>query len=197
MVDKPGVSQVVTGRWQEDSGGGLKGLIFHARHHDLVVMARATKSDGLPEDRLEALLMSCGRPVLIASQREPRSLLGNVVICWKETPDAARAVSAALPLLMRAKRVALLIVEEGSEPLHEASDELVRQLAWHGIDADPHVISRDRRPTADVLFSTARAHEADLMVMGGYGHWPVREAMFGGCTQAVLEAAEIPVFLFH
>jgi hypothetical protein len=96
MVEKPSVSQVVTARWQEDSGGGLKRLIFHARHHDLVVMARANKSDGLPEDRLESLLMRCGHPVLIASEKAPRAL-ANIVICWKENPDAARAVSAAFP----------------------------------------------------------------------------------------------------
>jgi nucleotide-binding universal stress UspA family protein len=98
---------------------------------------------------------------------------------------------------MRAKRVVLVSVDEGSEPLHDALDEVVRQLAWHGVDADPHVVSRDHCPTAEVLFSTGRDLEADLMIMGSYGHWHAREVMFGGCTQSVLEAAEIPVFLFH
>jgi nucleotide-binding universal stress UspA family protein len=66
-------------------------------------------------------------------------------------------------------------------------------MAW--IYADPQVVSRDHRPTAEAFFSTARHREADLMIMGGYGPWCVQEAMFGGCMQSVLGAAEMPVFL--
>ena len=187
MIEKPCVSQVVTARWRLEEGDALERLVFHARHNDLVVMGRPTKSDGLPQDRLESLLMACGRPLLIASSSAPKSLLSTVMVCWKEAPDAARAVSAAMPLLTKAERVVLVSVRESADPTAEAVAEIVRQLEWHGINADARVLSLDGRSTAELLAATARECGASLSIMGGYGHRRARELLFGGCTQAVLE----------
>src|SRR5690349_9544425 len=57
--DEPGETEVVTARWLQEEGDALGRLMFHARHNDLVVMARPTGSDGLPRGRLESLLMTC------------------------------------------------------------------------------------------------------------------------------------------
>jgi nucleotide-binding universal stress UspA family protein len=160
-------------------------------------MGRPADSDGLPEDRLETLLMGCGRPLLIAPAKAPMVALGSVMVCWKETPEAARALSAAMPLLTKAQQVIVVSIREDREPLRFALDDLVEGLAWHGIKADSNVLARDGRSTAELLFSTALAQRADLMVMGGYGHRHTRELLFGGCTQAAIEAAELPIFLLH
>lgn len=160
-------------------------------------MARAAKSDGLPADRLETLLLQCGRPLLIVPARHPLARLDTAMVCWKETPDAARAVSAAMPLLTQARHVTVVSVEEDRAPLPSALDAVVDLLAWHGIDADTRLLTGDGRSTIEVLFSSAQDQKADLMVMGGYGHGHTREALFGGCTQAVIEAADIPVLLVH
>jgi nucleotide-binding universal stress UspA family protein len=76
-------------------------------------------------------------------------------------------------------------------------EDLVEQLAWHGVQAESQVLSGDAQSTVEVLFSMAQKLRADLMIMGGYGHTHAREIVFGGCTQAAIEAAEIPVFLLH
>lgn len=172
-------------------------LLFHARHNDLVVMARATKLDGLPPDRLETLLMGCGRPLLIASAEAPMRSLGTAMVCWKETADAARAVSLAMPLLAKVGRVVVVSVKEDGEAPPDALADLVRQLSWHGIAADAHLLERGELSTADALFAAARSHGADLMVMGAYGRRRLREVLFGGCTQNAIEAAQCPVFLMH
>src|SRR5205814_6085008 len=112
IPENPRIPKAATAGWRQAEGDALERLTFHARHNDLVVMARASKSDGLPEDRIESLLMGCGRPLLIASSGAPKSLLGTVMICWKECPDAARAVSAAMPLLSKAQRVVLVSIKE-------------------------------------------------------------------------------------
>jgi nucleotide-binding universal stress UspA family protein len=176
----------------------MQRLLFHARHHDLVVMARPTVLDGLPPDRLETLVMGCGRPLLIAPTGAPMRALDTAMVCWKEGPDAARAVSAARPLIAKARRVIVVSVEEdGSEALPDAVGEVVRELAWNGIAAEAHILDRDARSTADVLFAAAASHRVDLMVMGAYGHRHLREVLFGGCTQSAIEDAHCPVFLMH
>lgn len=197
MVETPRLAMSVTARWRRDDGQAVERLIFHARHHDLTVMARATAIDGLPPDRLEALLMACGRPLLVAPAGAPLRKLDTAMVCWKETPDAARAVEAAMPILATLRRVVAVSVSEYGEAPAEALDQLVRDLAWNGIAAEGHALERDGRSTADTLFAAARTHGADLMVMGAYGHRHLREVLFGGCTQSALEAAHCAVLLVH
>jgi nucleotide-binding universal stress UspA family protein len=198
MVEAPFPAQSVTARWQRDEGDAMQRLLFHARHNDLVVMARPTGLDGLPPDRLESLLVGCGRPLLIPPQGAPMRGLGTVMVCWKETRDAARAVSTAMPLLTKARRVVVVSVNEDTgEALSEAVGGIVRELAWNGIAAEAHVPGRERGTTADTLFAAARTFAADLMVMGAYGHRHLREVLFGGCTQNAIEAAQCAVFLVH
>ena len=196
MLDNPCAAKGVTARWRVEEGDALQQLVFHARHNDLTVMARAAKSDGLPHDRLESLLMHSGRPLLIASPRAPRSLPQTVMVCWKETPHAARALSAALPLLVKAERVVVASVSETGDAMSGVA-EIVRELQWHGIEAGSHVCALDGLSTADRLDRIARDCGASLLVMGGYSRGPMRQVLFGGCTQATLEAAELPVFLLH
>ncbi|MGA7487508.1 MAG: universal stress protein, partial [Xanthobacteraceae bacterium] len=58
-------------------------------------------------------------------------------------------------------------------------------------------LKADGRPVAMLLGSAAKACRADLLVMGSYGTGALRQEIFGGCTQAVLEHADVPVFLLH
>ena len=198
MVETPVPAPSVTARWRRDEGEAMQRLLFHARHHDLIVMARPAVLDGLSPDRLETLVMGCGRPLLIAATGAPMRALDTAMVCWKETCDAARAVSAAMPLIAKARRVVVVSVgEDGGETLPDAVEEVVRELAWNGIAAEAQILARDGRSTADVLFAAAASHEVDLMVMGAYGHRHLREALFGGCTQSAIEGAHCPVFLMH
>lgn len=187
----------VSASWRGESGDALHRLMFHARHHDLVVLGRARGPNGLPPDFIEQLVLGCGRPLLIASKQAPAALAGTVLMCWKETAEAARAVSAALPLLSRAGRVVVATVEEDDRNAASGLAELARLMTWHGITAETELLSRDRRPVQEQLADVARRHRADLMVMGGYGRSRARELILGGVTQSVIESAELPVFLLH
>ena len=116
MVETPVPAPSVTARWRRDEGEAMQRLLFHARHHDLIVMARPAVLDGLSPDRLETLVMGCGRPLLIAATGAPMRALDTAMVCWKETCDAARAVSAAMPLIAKARRVVVVSVgEDGGE----------------------------------------------------------------------------------
>ena len=119
------------------------------------------------------------------------------MVCWKETAEAARAVAAAMPLLVKAERVVLASVEEHDPSLADGLADLSRQLVWHGVNAEVEFMSSAAGPAGEVLKATARSHQVDLLVMGSYGHSRMREIVFGGFTQSVLESAEMPVFLMH
>jgi nucleotide-binding universal stress UspA family protein len=114
------------------------------------------------------------------------------MVSWKETAEAARAIAAAMPLLTNAERVVLAGVKEHDTSLADGLADLSRQLSWHGVSARVEFMSV-AVPAGTMLMATARSHHADLLVMGGYGHSPMREIIFGGFTQSVLESADIAV----
>jgi nucleotide-binding universal stress UspA family protein len=115
----------------------------------------------------------------------------------EETREAAWALTAAMPLLVRAQRVILASVQDDASAPGGALDDLARELAWHGIAAAARTISSDGRSVAQVLHAAAEAADADFLVIGAYGHSRIRELIFGGVTEALLEGASLPIFLAH
>ena len=189
--------EVMTASWRVEEDDAVHRILFHARHNDLVIVGRANKPNGLPPNFTELLLVGSGRPVLIASAKAPRTLTGTVMVCWKESAEASRAVAAAMPLLRKAECVIFASVAEESDGVGESMDEIARQCAWNGIAAQTKIIAPNGRAAQDVLAAAARAYEADLIVMGAYGHSRLREMLFGGCTRAFISHADKPVLLMH
>lgn len=196
VAEAPGFFRRVSASRHEERGSGEEPFITRARVHDLAVMGRFTRANPLPQDLLQRLLVECGRPVLIAGPQAPRTLTGTVMVCWKDTRESARALTAAMPLVTEAERVVIATVDEGRASGNDAA-AVARELSWHGIRAETQTVAADGRPVATLLSSAAAACGADLMVMGGYSRGPLREEIFGGCTRSVLEHAELPVFLLH
>ena len=172
-------------------------LVSKARGYDLVVMGRFTHPNGLPSDLLQLVLVGCGRPVLIAANNAPQTLTGTVMVCWKDAPEAARAVSVAMPFLAKADRVVIVTVGEGKKSVADSAHAVASQLAWHRVEATAEVASTDGLPVAQVLLSAAQKCRADLLVMGGYSKGRMRETIFGGCTDSILRKADIPVLMLH
>jgi nucleotide-binding universal stress UspA family protein len=187
----------VSASWLEPHNDAPARLRRAVHHHDLVVIARPSRNNRLPSDIVERLLIDGGRPVLIAAPRPRRSLSGTVVVCWKETAESARAVGAALPLLLAAERAVIVSADEGDVALPAALDDLVHQLKWNGVKAEAKWLRSQSGSAAEQLERTAGELEADLVVMGAYGHGRVREMIFGGCTRRFLDSAERPVLMMH
>jgi nucleotide-binding universal stress UspA family protein len=195
VADAPAFNEV-SASWHEEGGGGEEPFITRARLHDLLVMGRFTRPNGLPPDLLRLVLVECGRPILIAGPRAPRTLSGTAMICWKAAREPARVLTAAMPLLTAAERVVVIAIDEGGSSANGAA-AVARQLAWHGIRAEGQTVKADDRPIAELLLLAAQARNADLLVMGSYSTGPLQQEIFGGCTRSMLEHAEVPVFLLH
>jgi nucleotide-binding universal stress UspA family protein len=197
LVATPGAVTGVTASLSEESDDPVRGFLLHARHSDLTVVGRRHNRDHLPASLIETLLMESGRPMVIAPDAVPRDPTGTILVGWKETREAAHALGAALPLLKKARRIVLLEITEEHAALREASDDLARQLAWHGIDAEVEIVAGESHSATVQLPQVAQRLRADLLVVGGFGRSPLRECVLGGLTRSLLEHAEFPVFMLH
>ncbi len=193
----PTALPIVTAHWVEETDDAENRLMQHARHSDLIVLGRRHTDDLMRYGLIEWLLMGCGRPILIAPDGGRAEPMVTVVVGWKETPEAARAVTVAMPLLKQAGRVVLLSVEEDNAAKISALQNLAQQLKWHGISAETRCMGgKSKQASTDLAQAAAELH-ADLLVVGGYGHKPLREAVFGGVTRALIERAGLPVLMMH
>jgi nucleotide-binding universal stress UspA family protein len=170
-------------------------LVEYARLRDLTIM---------PESNdhwyAEAVMFGSGRPTLILPQN-PRSRpfeLGTVAVAWDFSRAAARAVSDAMPLLEKAKRVHVVTVlnEKRLDNKHSA-EELSKNLSRHGIDVVLDRIDAKGRPIGAVLEGYVGSHETDLLVMGAYGHSRLREFVLGGATNSLLSKPPLPILFSH
>jgi nucleotide-binding universal stress UspA family protein len=183
--------------WRTEIGDEPAWLAEHGRTADLLVVGRARDGETVAMDVLEACLMATGRPVLIAPASAPARVSGTIAIAWKNRPEAARAVAAAQPFVQMADRVIVLSVDEDAETDEGSCERLRYALSWHNPKTTVRRLKRDERPAVETMLAAAGAVEADVLVMGGYGHSRVREVIFGGFTRRVLTGADLPILMAH
>jgi nucleotide-binding universal stress UspA family protein len=192
---------VVTAAWLEQTGNVAECVAQLGRVRDLLVLGRASGSPGIATGTLEAALMQSGRPVLIMPPGVSHVLGRTVIVAWKDSAEAARAASAAMPFLAMAERVLVIEISEeetaANRQAGDSSKRLVDGLAWHRIKAENLIVRAGDRSGPEALLAAARDVGAHLIVMGAYGHSRFREMIFGGFTRRILRAADFPVLMFH
>ena len=194
-------------RWGTDHGvAQLADLGRHvaarARFSDLVILPLPYgEGKGAElEPVVEAAMFEGQTPVLVVPDSgDPRPKPKRVLIGWNESAEALNAVRAALPVLKYAEAVHVVVIDP---PTHgpnrsDPGGMLSQYLSRHGIRAEVDVLSKTLPRVSDVLMRHATDIEADLIVMGAYGHSRFREAILGGATRNMLEMADLPVFMAH
>jgi nucleotide-binding universal stress UspA family protein len=172
----------------------------HAYYADLVIVARP-ESEGQtagPPGLAESLVMSSGRPIIVFPPRGTVSQVRRVLVAWNATRESIRAVADALPLLVKAEAVEVLVADHQRRPEghgQEPGADIARHLARHGAHVEVRRLSSGGKDVGRLLLSQAAAFSADLLVMGAYGHTQLREWMFGGVTRTVLYEAGLPVLM--
>jgi nucleotide-binding universal stress UspA family protein len=172
-------------------------LVEYARLRDLTIPSVLASYD---QWYAEALIFGSGRPTLILPEgSRPRPFeLGTVAVAWDFSSCAARAVSAALPILELAKKVRVVtVVNEKALKTKRSGAELAKNLARHGIDVVLDEVDAKGEAIGAVLESYTRSHKADLLVMGAYGHSRLRELVLGGATRSLLSKPPLPILFSH
>src|SRR5262249_12328620 len=94
----------VSAAWFREVGSESYCVTEYGRAADLLVIGRPGDGEEPLYETLEAALLNTGRPILIPAPTPAAALPATVVIAWKSTQEAARAVTAAMPFLSIAKR---------------------------------------------------------------------------------------------
>lgn len=200
LTESPQASSVPSVAFREITGSDDEVTIRAARAHDLTIVARDSRNVVTEPDRAGTIMLASGRPTLVPPRKAAKTLGKRIVVAWKDTAEASRAVASAMPFLGTADVVTLVSLSEGESDLDKVAAfarDVARQLLWHGVRAEAKGLEFSLKPTAESILDEAYRLDADLVVMGGYGHSRLRELVFGGMTREILTECEIPVLLSH
>lgn len=178
-------------------------IAAEARAADLLVTSLGRRH-GESDYRIAApgaLILQTGRPVLAVPTEASALNAAKVVVAWKDSREARRAVHDALPFLQRAATV-LLTEIVGSRDLAVSAEarlaDVAAHLLRHGVKAQASVDVEDKGSTgAQQLLDSAERQKADLIVAGGYGRTRFQEWVFGGFTRALLAQSSRAVLFSH
>lgn len=181
----------------------ISGLVARrSRFADLVILPKPYGKDQYADAPVipEAAMFQGNVPVMILGGQDAlMAKPDRVVVAWNESPEAMIAVRHALPLLQAAKDVDICIIapERHSPDVADPGAELSRMLSRHGVKVSVSIIAQTLPRVSEVIARHIADTDADLLVMGAYGHSRFREAILGGATRNMLEHATIPVFMAH
>lgn len=177
----------------------------HSKYADLLLLGQDDPDD--PDNTsyglADALLFEGACPCLVVPHSGKLAAPGQrILLAWNASRESARAMREALPLLQTAETVVVLSSEPNQgEGLiargHPHAEELARTLEAHGVDSVSSGISDTDMNPADAILGQAADMNADLIVMGAYGHTRLREIILGGVTRELLKRTTLPLFLAH
>jgi nucleotide-binding universal stress UspA family protein len=192
-------------RWLAFDSRDIDLAMSHMRTSDVIVANQVDSTEeeaftieGFPEN----FLLGSGRPMIVIPTEYPEPLhFGTVVLAWNASKESARAVSDALPILQKAKKVLTVSVEQ--KDFHYSPDvpevDVIAYLQRHQVNAVlmKPTSEHGRVGIGQTLITTAKENGAGLIVMGAYGHSRLAEWVLGGVTRTLLRESTIPVLMSH
>jgi nucleotide-binding universal stress UspA family protein len=180
--------------WHEVEGLRSELVARRGRVADLLVVPQGR--NGTISSTLEAAILQSGSPVLVMPRTQTNFAPQCIAIAWNGSPEAARAVCSALPLLRRCGDVRILTHETTSSRV-PGPEALQAYLQCHGIDSEPQRVEQLHRSDGADLLQAAESEACDLIVMGAYSHHRLQQQAFGGVTRYLLQHSPIPLLLCH
>jgi nucleotide-binding universal stress UspA family protein len=172
---------------------------LNSLHADLVIVG-GPRAGGLPREwSAEELLLATGVPFLIVPENWSGCWPERVVVAWNASREARRAITDALPFLVGAETVTILVVDPQKNPRHgeEPGADVAHYLTRHGARVVVEPVQSRGEAIADVILAYARRHATDLIVVGAYSHARTTQMIFGGVTRSLLRDAAVPLLIAH
>jgi nucleotide-binding universal stress UspA family protein len=175
-------------------------LAQQARYADLVVVSQTDLDD--PHGRLfpdlpEYVVLNGGRPVLVLPYAGRFDDFGrHALLAWDGSIEATRATANALPMLRKAAKVSVAVFNPGLDHGQQPGADIALYLARQGVEVNV-LVQPTSLDVGNALLSVAADIQADLLVMGGYGHTRFRELLLGGVTANILRTMTMPVLMSH
>ncbi len=191
------VAGAVETEWRDMLERPSYALVQASRIADLVLVqanSGAATKDTTRRIDPGSVVLQTGRPILLIGTAMESRVGRKVVVAWKDTREARRAVADAMPLLQAADDVVVASVAPTIDQwVRESLDDVVAYLAHHGVTARSETVESYRE--AESLVELVDRHDADLVVSGAYGHSRLREWAFGGMTRTLLDEIRLNLFM--
>lgn len=175
-------------------------IAAEARAADIFVATRPYSGQNLDPAIVERVIFDSGRAsLLVPPGGTPSTDYKTILIAWRNTREAARALSEAMPLLTRAENVIVACISEGENPEQTGERpgaDIARNLDRHGVNVELKQVS-GWSDAGKALLNEQKSNSADLVVMGAYGHSRFREWVLGGVTRTLFAGAEVPILVAH
>jgi nucleotide-binding universal stress UspA family protein len=170
-----------------------------ARLYDLTIVSQGDPDHQCFDNEIpqELLLQTGGPTLLIPYTFQGAFKSARVGICWDGSRLAARALRDAMPFIAKADALTTITINASKVPADASPDRLAKHLARKGLPTKIVSLPSDRRGLQPSILSIAADEGLDLLVMGGYGHSPLQETVFGGVTREMLRCMTIPVVMSH
>ena len=196
---QPNENNELTVSWNENEASGIGLFGQRGRVFDLIVVGRPTPGALTPAmNTLETVLFESGRPVLIAPPTITPKIINHIAIAWNGSTETARTIAFAMPLIKNAKHISVLNIEGAMVPGPTAV-EVANSLTRQDITVD--IINREgKRSPSDagaLMLNETENIGANLLIKGGYTQSRLRQMIFGGATNHILNEAKMPVLMAH
>ena len=187
--------------WRSAIGDPTDYILEQSRAADLMLIGTAQREKNFdPARELDPtdLVVAAGRPVLVVPHEVAQLQTKCVLIAWKDTREARRAVLDALPLLCLYERIIVVEIDEANDPaaVDTSVNDVVVWLSRHGVKARGVVLPLLDSP-AEQIDRLASEEDAGLIIAGAYGHSRFREWVLGGTTRDILMRMSRSMFFSH
>lgn len=143
---------------------------------------------------LRTMIRTCPRPILAVPQNP--TTMARLLLAYDGSPKAIEALYVSAYLARRwGSSLTVVVVQDHQD----ASDAMSKMVTF----ARGYLQSRHIQATfvqkigmaGDVILSIAADNRSDLLLIGGYGYSPVREAMMGSTLDHILRHTRQPVLI--
>ena len=180
--------------WRSSTNFPNEFISAQGRAADLLVIGqRPSPGDEFHTYDPGTVILAAGRPVLVIPRGMRQFQPSNVLIAWKDTREARRAVRDALPFLKQAQNVWIAMANPADSQTADAQiADLVEYLGHHDISVSRQIATVADEDEENILGALARNHESNLIVAGAYGRTRLSEWIFGGVTRHLLQTSQVP-----
>lgn len=175
-------------------GGIVETILEREANAHVVVIGKRGASHEFAADhigsKIERVVRAGSRPVFVASRTfaEPR----NIVLAYDASPAADRALIRTMESpLYAGLPVHLVMADSGKAECRNALDDAAVRLS---ASREVTVALERGRPEAVIAAAVERLPHV-MLVMGAYGHSPIRTLIVGSTTTAMIRTVKVPVLL--